>query len=704
MQQFAHFNFDPSADLLGEGPQCTVYRARDSRLGRTVALKILRDNVTLDPDALQRFEREAKHTSSLGHPNIATIYEFGDADTDDRRPAYIAMEFLEGKPLDRLIKERSIGTDEGIRIGVQVTAALDLVHRRGIVHRDLKPANIMVLDDGRVKLLDFGICRSEGETNITQDGVLVGTVLYMSPEQVRGEDLDSRSDIFALGAVLYHATTGELPFPGDSFPEVCMSILECTPRRPTEVRSSYPPALEEFVLRCLSRDLDQRYPHGSAAHGALLAVADAMNASASAPRRVLEARLVIPPMGVTDERDRTRLFAAGLRRDLSSELSRALGLEVLLPEEGELPDDSSTTYILRGDLKISGQKGRVDLAIERSTGPGSPATVVWEEGIEHSDNDEWGLQAQLVGSVARTVRRKLTEQALMPVREQRADSEAAHRYTMHGHALLHLGSTRQLVGAISAFRRALEADPGCALAHAGMAEALVRKFLYWDGDRTFIDEATDYARRALALDSQCAEGHTSLGFAHAMTGRHADARKEYRLAIQLNHDEWLAHRLLGALLSREGNYRGAEPLLRRAVALKPMHIGSYDHLYGVLIASDRYEEAGEVAVDGIMAARHEIKRQPKNLEARIHLALLYARQGEEAQAHRALATIREVAPKDGYALFHVAMVHAILDELPESMEALGQAQSRGYYIESELTRNADLDALRALPGYSRFTG
>ena len=245
--RLAHFQFDPKTDRLGEGPSSEVFQAVDTRLGRTVALKILRPHIEFDPQAKERFEREAKHTSNLAHPNIATIYEYGQ----DKNTSFIAMEHLEGRTLDRVLKDHRLGYEEGMRIALQVGSAIALVHERGLIHRDLKPANVMVMGDGQVKLLDFGICRSREESNITQEGMLVGTVLYMSPEQVLGEELDYRTDVFAFGSVFFHAFTGELAFPGKSFPDVCLSILEASPRRASEIRQDIPPPLEEFLIKCL---------------------------------------------------------------------------------------------------------------------------------------------------------------------------------------------------------------------------------------------------------------------------------------------------------------------------------------------------------------------------------------------------------------------------------------------------------------------
>lgn len=701
--RFAHFQFDPEKDRLGEGPSSEVFRAVDARLGRTVALKILRPHVEFDPQATERFEREAKHTSNLAHPNIATVYEYGK----DRGTSYIAMEYLEGRTLDTIIKDHTLGYEEGLRIMLQVTDALGLVHERGLIHRDLKPANVMVLPDGTVKLLDFGICRSTAESNITQEGMLVGTVLYMSPEQVLGDDLDVRSDIFALGAVFYHAFTGHLPFPGKSFPEVCMAILEASPRKPSELRSGFPAPLEEFLLQALSRDPEKRFPFAGAAHGALLSVAESLRLGDLARATSVRGVILIPPLATGDANDETRFFAQGLRRDLSTELKRSTQLEVELLENPELPAGPKGAFVMRGRLDVDGETAAVDYTLEKAlrNGDGKEDTRhIWHERIEHSDDDEWGLQAKLVGSLVRSVRRRLTEYTLTPPEIEQGDPIEAERLARRAHETLHRGTTRHLMAAISLFRRALEADPGCAKAHAGLGEALVRKFLYWDGDRTFLQEARESARRALAHDPLSAEAHTTLGFAASMAGESTDAQREYRLAIQIDNDEWLAHRLLGALLGRMGNYQGASPLLKRAIALKPTHIASYDHLYGVLTRLDRYEEALEIADRGIRAARDHLREARDDQEARVHMALLYARMGLADDAKRTIEEARQLAVKDAYTCFHAACVWAVLGDLDVALRLLEEAQERGYYIQSEIFRNSDLEILRARPEFKHLVG
>jgi serine/threonine protein kinase/Tfp pilus assembly protein PilF len=687
--RFAHFQFDPEKDRLGEGPSSEVFRAVDLRLGRTVALKILRPHVEFDPQAKQRFDREAKHTSNLAHPNIATVYEYGQ----DRGTSFIAMEFLEGRTLDKVLKVQRLDYEEGLRVAMQVAGALKLVHERGLIHRDLKPANIMLLEGGSVKLLDFGICRSTGESSITQEGMLVGTVLYMSPEQVLGDELGTRSDVFSLGSVFYHAFTGELPFPGKSFPEVCMAILEAKPRSPSAVRPGFPARLEEFLLRCLAREPANRYPNAGAAFGALAAIADNLKLSSSAERpSAVQGMILIPPFEVRTGAPVARDFASSLRKDLRSELARSTQLDVALSEG---PPQPGTAFVLRGALELEGHSAAVDYVLERAHANGrDSSTRVATDRIERSNEDEWALQATLVGQLVRSVKKKISEYASSPPPEERRDPVKAEALARRGHAILHRGTSKHLMAAISTFRGALQEDPNCVLAHAGLGEALVRKFLYWDGEVTFLQEARDSAQRALAVDPFSAEAHTSLGYASQMSGDTEEAQREYRLAIQIDHDEWLAHRLLGALLGRLGNHEAASPLLQRAIALRPTHIGAYDHLYGVLCRLDRYSEAIEVADRGIAAAKKHLAEVEDDQEARLHMGMLLARMGLADDARAVVSQARHRAPKDAYTSFHSACVHALLGEIELALTLLQEAHERGFYLRPELARNTDLELLR----------
>src|SRR5438552_3535428 len=251
---------------LGQGGMGEVYLATDTRLDRSVALKVLPVAVAQDPGRMSRFEIEAKAASALNHPSVTQIYEIGE----DQGIHFLVMEFIEGEPLDRRIGEQPLPVQEIAGIGSQIADALDAAHAKGIVHRDIKPANIMLTPRGHVKVLDFGLAKmtearpapgSRAETRfVSEAGALLGTVEYMSPEQALGRPVDARTDIFSLGVVLYQMATGRLPFAGSSPSETIARILEAQPDAMARFNYDLPEELDRIVRKCLEKDRERRYP------------------------------------------------------------------------------------------------------------------------------------------------------------------------------------------------------------------------------------------------------------------------------------------------------------------------------------------------------------------------------------------------------------------------------------------------------------
>ncbi|MCK4546379.1 MAG: serine/threonine-protein kinase [Candidatus Eisenbacteria sp.] len=244
-------------EKLGEGGMGVVYKAEDTKLQRTVALKFLPPALTIDPDAKERFIYEARAASALDHQNICTIYEINEADEQ----TFIAMAHIQGQTLKEKIRSGPLKLDEALDIGIQIAEGLREAHRKGIVHRDIKSANIMVTDDGQAKIMDFGLAKLTGRTNLTKEGTTLGTVGYMSPEQARGEAVDHRTDIWSLGILVYEMVTGRLPFRGDYEQAVVYSILNEEPEPMTALRTGVPMELERIVAKAMAKTPGERYQH-----------------------------------------------------------------------------------------------------------------------------------------------------------------------------------------------------------------------------------------------------------------------------------------------------------------------------------------------------------------------------------------------------------------------------------------------------------
>jgi adenylate cyclase len=440
-----------------------------------------------------------------------------------------------------------------------------------------------------------------------------------------------------------------------------------------------------------------RFSNGREIHTAILSAIKEMHSSTST-LQVAEGDLYILPFQCTEGSDG---LARGTRNDLASDLDRTKRLTVHLSDEVNPAKEPGMDFLLQGELSSLSSGASLELRLER-WGDGERGRAVvqeWEDVIRLEDDDEWALQESLARVAARFVRQGMREVSVRPSDDLQRNPERSDRLAHQAHDKLLRGTSKHVIACISMIRTALEANAYSPRAYSCLSEAMVRKFLMWDGDTAFLDEARDYANRSLGLDQECAEAHTSLGFAYQHSGQPTDAQREYRIAIQIDPEEWMAHSYLGALLARGGNFRYAQEHLERSVGLRPGHVGAADNLYLVHMRLGDTEAAISVAESGIQNGLEQLIKFPDDQEARTHTALLFARLGRRAEARELLEEARGKYPKDGFTNFRVACILAALGDSEDAVTELSAARDRGYFVRGELLGSTDLDILRGLPGF-----
>jgi len=494
---------------LGAGGMGDVWKARDMRLERDVAVKVLPQAFATDVDRIRRFQQEARAVAALNHPNICQIHDVG--------PDYLVLEYVEGSPLCGPLPDA-----DARRLALQVASALEAAHKRGLLHRDLKPANVLVTTDGRAKLLDFGIAKLVTTDEVTQtaEGAVVGTAPYMSPEQVQGKTLDGRSDIFSFGSVLYELLSGERAFAGESSADVLSAILRDTPR------SLAASPLSRIASRCLEKDPSHRYQTMAEVRAAL---EDMTRAQPEAEASIA----VLPFENLSADKD-NEYFGDGLAEEIINALTRIPGLKVIARTSAfafkgkhedirRIASALGVTTVLEGSVRKAGSRIRVTAQLITA----ADGSHLWSERYDRELADVFAVQDEIAAAITQALHVKLSP------RRRHTPSLPAYEQYLKALFYAQRWTPDSLEVAKGCLERAIALDPLFALAHAELGHLFHRYAIYGlMPPREALPRVRAEARRALAIDPNLAEGHAMLGTVSAMFDFDwPEAERQFQLAI-----------------------------------------------------------------------------------------------------------------------------------------------------------------------------
>ena len=632
-------------ERLGRGAMGMVFKAQDERLDRPVAIKLISRDIASNQEHRARFVREARTASLLDHPNICMIHEFGETADGD---LFIAMAYCPGENLRTRLERGPLPLKQAINIGEQVARGLAKAHSMGIIHRDIKPANIMLLSDGGVKIVDFGLAKLPEDIGLTRTGGVIGTIPYMSPEQLRGGKLDRRTDIWSWGVTMYEMLAGDRPFEAQSEATVMRAIMDLEPPSLISRRPDVPQPLHQIIAQCLRKNGDER-PKDA---GEMVEVLQSLTVPSStvpvvpvAPRPVASVA-VLPFLNLNSEAD-NEYFSDGLTEELIHALSRLPGLQVVSRTSAfefkgkalnvrTIGEQLKVSAVVEGSVRRLGDRIRVSTQLVNV----SDGYCLWSQRFDCKMTDIFEVQEEMAKSIADLLKVELGSKAGTGLVKRYTDNFEAYDQYLRGRFQWNKRSPEGFQKALEYFQNALAHDPEYAPALSGIADYHV-SVASWglEAPTEAWPRAREVVTKALQADDSLAEAHTSMGVIHMWyEWNWKDAERELLRAIELKPGLPLPHLQYNLLLVQTGRSEEAEEQVRIALEHDPLSVPANVYLAGVYHYRRDYERS-------LRQAQRALELDANDIEAHVVVALNYEQMGEYAKA---IAELEKAHALSGY--------------------------------------------------------
>ncbi|MGA2624946.1 MAG: protein kinase [Bacteroidota bacterium] len=692
-------------EKIGEGGMGVVYKAEDTKLKRTVALKFLPPELTRDTEAKKRFTHEAQAASTLDHNNICAIYEIGEANDGQ---LFIAMACYAGDTLKSRIAKGQLEIERAIDLATQIAQGLQQAHEKGIVHRDIKPGNIIITADGVAKILDFGLAKLTGQAKLSRTGSTVGTAAYMSPEQAQGQDVDHRTDIWSLGVVLYEMLTGKLPFRGEHEAALLYSIVHEEPLAISGFRPDIPGNLTSVISKALQKDPRQRYLTARELVSDLKA-----SKAAGIPLPKPEKSIVVLPFDdLSPDRDQ-EYFSDGLTEEIISDLSNVRALRVISRSSAmtfkgtkktipEIARQLTVQYVLEGSVRKAGNSLRITAQLIDAANDAH----LWSEKYSGTLDDVFDIQEKVSRAIVAALRLKLSSEEKRNIAERPIDNIRAYECYHKAMAEVDKETADSIRLAIRYLQEAIDVMGDNALLYSAMAYAHLQIVNVGAEHEDFLRKAEEFAKKALSLDPESAKARAELGWI-AMWANPREAYGHLKKAFAISPDD--THVLRGLLIffiQEVGKIDAAIPLCEKLVRLDPLDFGTkwlqggihfYNGQYNLALSPFRasLDVSPENPIcrfyyaltlaslghydDAISIVDQAPNATDVNAFARLGRILKYSLRKDREKAFEELSSdLLDTCRRDCTFSHHLAGIFALLGERNEALNWLENAYDRGF--------------------------